>query len=306
MKICTTTAILSEACDDDKLVPRPEMVRRLSEHGYKSLDFDFSFYRKEDYILRGDDWEKKVDEVADMAAKCGVTFAQSHITFCNISHTFDQYLRDPEHMAYYNESTRRAYIASGMLGVRYATIHPLTDVNTFATEDCIRLNHDYYDKYIELGMKYNVGTAYENGFTPFDRSIVATFCQHPQDLIELVDTYKDERVGICWDFGHANEAKINQLYALRVIGRRLKNVHINDNSGGRDEHLLPFLGNIDWFTVIPVLAEIGYDGDLAFETGMMTRKAARALQDTYIDAAYACGEFLLDIYNNAVKNLKQA
>ena len=150
MKLCTTTALLSEACDDSKLISGPEAVRRLSEAGYESLDFNFSFFRYEDYILRGEGWERRIDEVAEMAAKCGVTFAQSHIPFCKISHEFDPFLRDPLNLEYFNECTRRAYIASGMLGVRYATIHPLTDIRTFSAEDSLKRNHEYYDSYIEL------------------------------------------------------------------------------------------------------------------------------------------------------------
>ena len=46
MKLCTTTALLSEACDDSKLISGPEAVRRLSEAGYESLDFNFSFLRR--------------------------------------------------------------------------------------------------------------------------------------------------------------------------------------------------------------------------------------------------------------------
>ena len=299
MKLCTTTALLSEACDDSKLISGPEAVRRLSEAGYESLDFNFSFFRYEDYILRGEGWERRIDEVAEMAAKCGVTFAQSHIPFCKISHEFDPFLKDPLNLEYFNECTRRAYIASGMLGVRYATIHPLTDIRTFSAEDSLKRNHEYYDSYIELGMKYQVGSAYENMFTPYNRSVVVRYCQHPDELAELVDSYGSQKVGVCWDFGHANEAKLDQPGSLRRLGKRIKNLHINDNSGTRDEHLLPFLGTVDWFSVIPVLAEIGYDGDLAFEAGQMTRKAARGIQDVYVEAAVKCGKFLMQIYEEA-------
>lgn len=120
----------------------------------------------------------------------------------------------------------------------------------------------------------------------------------------MVDSFHDKKVGICWDFGHTNEQKLNQQVALRAIGHRLKNLHINDNSGIRDEHLLPFLGTINWNDIIPVLAEIDYDGDLTFETGMMTRHAAREIQDAYIDATVACSKYLLKIYHNALEQIK--
>lgn len=304
MKISNTTALLSESCDDEHLISGSEAVRRLSEHGYEVLDFNFAFFDHGDYILRGDDWQEKVDEVANTAAKCGVTFSQSHIPFCKIVPQLDERLRTQEMLDYFNECVRRAYIASGMLNVRYATVHPLTDIKNYSRSESLRMNHEYYDSYVELGMKYNVGTAFENMFLPFNRIITSRYGQHYDELIELVDSFHDKKVGICWDFGHANEQKLNQQVALRAIGHRLKNLHINDNSGTRDEHLLPFLGTINWNDIIPVLAEIDYDGDLTFETGMMTRHAARELQDAYIDATVACSKYLLKIYHNALEQIK--
>jgi hypothetical protein len=300
MELSTTTALLSEACDDPWLIEGTEVVERLHGHGYRVLDFNFGFYTHTDYILRGEDWQKKVDRVADTAAKLGVTFSQSHIPFYHIHPSLDANLQKSGGVEYFDECTRRAYIASGMLGVKYATVHPLTDIfHNCTVSDSFQLTRTYYEPYIELGMKYNVGTAYENLFAPFQREIVARYGQNYEQLIELVDSYRDDRVGICWDFGHANEMKLNQEQALRAVGHRLKNLHINDNNGTRDEHLLPFMGTVKWKELIPVLAEIGYQGDLTFETGAVTRKAARAIQDAYITATYACGEYLLSLYREA-------
>ena len=72
-------------------------------------------------------------------------------------------------------------------------------------------------------------------------------------------------MGICWDFGHANLMGIDQREALRVMGKRLKATHVADNSGKLDDHILPFQGNVNWRSILPVLSEIGYEGDLTFE-----------------------------------------
>ena len=51
-----------------------------------------------------------------------------------------------------------------------------------------------------------------------------------------------------------------------MVGSRLKALHVNDNAGGRpDEHLPPYMGSVDWDSHIPVLKEIGYDGDFNYE-----------------------------------------
>lgn len=308
MEISNTTALLSEASDDRGLIEGAEMIRRLHAHGYKVLDFNFGFYQNKDYILKGDDWKQKIDAVANEAAKLGVSFTQSHIPFFALSFEKDPWIQgDEEKIAYFKECTRRAYIASGMLGVKYGTVHPLTDFeNVGIREANIRYNHEFYDEFIELGIKNKVGTAYENMFVPFDRKVVARFGCTAEELVELVDSYENQYVGVCWDTGHANEMKLDQYKSILLLEKRLKNLHINDNSGTRDEHLAPGLGTIDWKRFIQALVEIEFDGTLTHETGQMTRKAPRALQDAYITASVAAGNYLLNLFQEMKEQKNEA
>jgi sugar phosphate isomerase/epimerase len=90
----------------------------------------------------------------------------------------------------------------------------------------------------------------------------------PEELIALHDSYNCEHVKLCWDFGHGNTAVPERHpEAIRMLGSRLKCTHIDDNHGGKDEHLLPFLGTVPWEKVMPVLKEIGYTGTLNLEVG---------------------------------------
>jgi sugar phosphate isomerase/epimerase len=58
---------------------------------------------------------------------------------------------------------------------------------------------------------------------------------------------------------------------IRSLGSRLKCVHIDDNMGVLDEHLIPFRGNIRWEAVIPVLKEINFPGVLDLELSLADR-----------------------------------
>ena len=58
---------------------------------------------------------------------------------------------------------------------------------------------------------------------------------------------------------------LNQADSLRQIGTRLKALHINDNRGMQDDHVLPYLGHIEWAPVLKALKEIGYSGDFTYE-----------------------------------------
>jgi sugar phosphate isomerase/epimerase len=53
-------------------------------------------------------------------------------------------------------------------------------------------------------------------------------------------------MGICFDTGHGNVTSQDSLYFARRYIDRLFIVHIHDNHGKSDEHLIPFEGTFNW------------------------------------------------------------
>jgi protein FrlC len=51
------------------------------------------------------------------------------------------------------------------------------------------------------------------------------------------------------------------------LGDKLFHVHIDDNNGVRDQHLVPGEGNFDFLPFMTALREAGYQGFLAAELG---------------------------------------
>ncbi len=84
-------------------------------------------------------------------------------------------------------------------------------------------------------------------------------------LNALIDAVGDANLGICLDTGHLNVASArgegqSQLEFIRKAGKRLKALHIADNDGSSDQHLMPYgRGNINWDEVFTGLSEVGYD-----------------------------------------------
>lgn len=284
-----------------------EVIEKLHELGFRVLDFNFNWgiESNPDFILRGDDWQKKVERAAEAAQKAGVSFSQAHLPFIKGCCTrCDPSFKNSGYKEYFDECVRRAYIACGMLGVNYVTAHPITfDEVNFEREASLALNHEYYDKYVELGIKHGVGTAFENMMPCLDFSLPVRYCQHYDELIDLVDSFHDKMVAVCWDTGHANGMMFDQQRAIHALGSRLKNVHINDNIRcNRDEHLLPFMGNIDWYKLMTAMAEIGYDGDMTLETHVGV-DAIGSLQEDMIKLSLKSACFLIDIFNEAKSRL---
>ena len=79
------------------------------------------------------------------------------------------------------------------------------------------------------------------------------------ELNGLIDQLDDTCFGICLDTGHLNLCDRDQVSFIRKAGNRLKALHIADNEGERDQHMMPYAkGNIKWDLVVKTLNEIGY------------------------------------------------
>lgn len=68
----------------------------------------------------------------------------------------------------------------------------------------------------------------------------------------LTYTHLDD-VGICFDAGHAHLGG-DAVEGFRAVRDRVRAVHLHDNHGEKDEHLMPFEGGIDWPGLIGELA----------------------------------------------------
>ena len=90
--------------------------------------------------------------------------------------------------------------------------------------------------------------------------------QQAGELRTIIDAAGGEGLAICLDTGHLNVIKGNQGKFIRESGRLLQALHLHDNDGSGDQHLLPYgVGNIDWADVFAALKEIRYQGLMNFE-----------------------------------------
>ena len=110
---------------------------------------------------------------------------------------------------------------------------------------------DNLGRIAEYGLPKGVSVALENTSSGYTRE--------PRRLVELVEDVAAANVGICIDTGHRNLID-HPAEALRIAGKHLVTLHLHDNHGERDEHLLPGLGNIDWHSVVRTLREVDYRG----------------------------------------------
>lgn len=274
-------------------------LNSLAEAGFRVADINTcASVRNCGDELSNDNWEAVIEALGNRAAELGIRFSQAHAPFNG--NIFIRGKRpDEQYMQLYREMTRRAITAASRLGARWVVVHPLTDtVNTeFDNEIQCRTNHDFYAEYVELASRLGVGIAFENMSEPADKpALRRRYGADVDDLLNILASFGDAPVGICWDFGHGRISYTDQPRQLRRIGSRLKATHVHDNRGERDSHLIPFVGgNIKWEQIMPVLREIGYEGDFILETHSFMASVPDALRPSAGRLMREFGEYCLSL-----------
>jgi sugar phosphate isomerase/epimerase len=83
-------------------------------------------------------------------------------------------------------------------------------------------------------------------------------------LRALLDDVDRPTVALCYDVAHAHLAG-DAAGGIDAAGEQICYMHVCDNHGQRDEHLMPTLGTIDWDAVAAAIARNHYDGVLMLE-----------------------------------------
>jgi sugar phosphate isomerase/epimerase len=132
------------------------------------------------------------------------------------------------------------------------------------------------------------------------------------DLLSMIECVNHPLFHAVWDTGHANMQEMPQDEALRILGNHVRALHIQDNMGDVDNHLVPFLGSMNMDAVMTGLLDIGYRGYFTFEVGGFfnpadkrrpfardTRLASAPieLRDAFERYLYALGKCILEKYD---------
>ena len=88
-----------------------------------------------------------------------------------------------------------------------------------------------------------------------------------EHLHALFPAYGPDFIGLCYDSGHGNIGG-RGLDFLESVKDRLIAVHLHDNVGSWDEHLLPFSGTVDWQRLARIIGTSSYSKCQNLEVGV--------------------------------------
>ena len=113
------------------------------------------------------------------------------------------------------------------------------------------LGNNRLDRIIDRAGELDVQIAFEN-------------LRNIRNLASVLNRVQIPHVGYCYDScHHINYAPGTDFLAL--YGHRLKALHLQDNGGSHNQHLLPFDGSVNWPSVMKKLKETGYAGAITLE-----------------------------------------
>ena len=133
--------------------------------------------------------------------------------------------------------------------IRRMVIHLTSE---FSPPDISEIGLKRIELLIDCAIKHDVILAIEN-------------VRVDKHLKYVLDNYKDKHVAFCYDAGHAN-IWCKDTDWLSLYADRLAAVHLHDNHGKEDDHIIPPTGTIDWTCVMQKINNSPYDGCLALET----------------------------------------
>jgi sugar phosphate isomerase/epimerase len=218
----------------------------------------------------------------EAAKKHGVAFSQVHAPFpmwAQDNEALNQRMKD---------IMLKSITVTAYLECPHCIIHPaytFLNKDRYSPEDEWAVNRELYSAMIPTLKQYKVMALLENMFSRDAEGIrFASACNDYYEAGQWIDRLNEiageECFGFCFDTGHCNLARQNIYRAVKLLGSRLKALHMQDNSGHLDDHRAPFTGTVDWEGFLRGLKEIGYQGDLNFEAGSaITQYPAEMTED---------------------------
>ncbi len=232
---------------------------KLKEHGFSCIDFNMANTNTEIYTSPASD-ELLLREKT-LADDAGIEIHQSHGPWRSPPRDGTQAER-AERM----EKMKKSIRAASLLGCKNWVVHPLMplgadDTVTGNEKGTWDINLRFMKELLITAKEYGVTICLEN--MPMTKFSMAK----PAAILNFVEEIGDDNFKICLDTGHAALFDdVSLCDEVRRLGDKIKVLHIHDNKCGKDLHLMPYFGTIDWKAFARSLKDIGYDGVFSLET----------------------------------------
>lgn len=277
-----------------------QALAHIRKAGFRYADYSFGWDCSHRAGIYAEDPSAYYEQVASAARDLGIRLVQAHSPM-------GKPLDDPD--GSFLADTIRCVEACGHWGIPNLVVHSgyLPDLSP---EETFVRNKAFFLPILQAAEKWGVNILVENFNKMYKENVY--WIDNAPDLLKMIELVDHPLFHAVWDTGHANLQEMPQDEAFRLLGHHVKAVHIQDNMGDSDTHLLPYQGTSDLDAVMLGLQDIGYGGYFTFEVGRFFLPAAKrrsntrdtrlaappiALQDAAEQYLYSLGKTILEAYN---------
>jgi len=284
MMLATALNIYCERKDEPDL-PLVDSLSMCAKAGYKAVDFGFVELNRQSDVLATDNWKASILKFRQLADNLGINIVQAHGTLY-------EFCEEAENAIHLEEMMRRSIEGAALLGAKWIVIHPSVGKNKTESQN-FEANVQFFRQIADFAKLHHIGIAIENmwGHTPNGQK---RNCIKVEDLIELIDAIDHPNVGACWDVEHGSIEKMDNAHAIKSLGKRLKALHISDESGFEHVHILPYMGAIQWNPILEAIAQINYDGPFTFEIQHYLPNMPLQLIPSAMKLSVEVGEYMIN------------
>lgn len=204
-----------------------------------------------------DSWQSVLYAAATRASKRGVGLVTCHLSFYMPS------FNDEELMARFADEQRRGIDAAALMSIPLAVIHPIAMYSKqYSYDDFVRVNMAYLAPLVEYAARRGVKLCVENMASEQEASDNHLYGSCALNISDIADKLG---CGICFDVGHANISGFKISEQMETFKGKIDVLHVHDNNGIKDRHLLPFESTVDWDDVAEGMKKSAFDSVLDVE-----------------------------------------
>ena len=254
-RIVTTTDVFEDG------YPAERAADRLASLGFDGIDMGFDYWVFEGSPFLSDDYLAWAEGLKAHADEAGIVYTHAHAPG----------------KADDDEWIERSIKAAAAIGARYLVIHPIyqnsngKDITGKLT--FINVNAKAIKKWLPTAEEYGVVLLSEN--------ILWGASADPRIIADLVKAVDSDWFGWCFDVGHAHCCGYEPS-VLKNCSVAPMSLHIQDNDGTGDGHLIPGDGTVDWEAFLQTLRDVGYLGDCVLEAHHQSLEAPDGERDAIL------------------------
>ena len=256
-------------------------IKTLADCGYRYAEFSDEHGK---VLMERSEPMKAAADLADFAHDRGLSVSQGHLHLtADISHP------DPATRRTFIDYLKKELEVYERLGIRAAVLHcggraardqgmPEAEVEALAIASLTELCESIAGSRIRI--------AIEN---------IYVLQPLASDLLRIISHVNRPELGVCLDTGHLNIVQGDPCAFLDEVGDKLIALHIADNLGNADHHMLPCgRGTVNWPAFMKKLKSTAYDGLFNFEVPG-ERSPTRAIQLLKLKYALELGKLMFEM-----------